>query len=72
MESKLIAKEKEVVIPAEVLAEGLDYLPGRNAYRDGNFIRAKACLRNNAILKNIEIEDSPDKYDITNKNGLRD
>jgi len=29
----LIAQEKSVVIPGEILAEGMDYLPGLNTYR---------------------------------------
>jgi exosome complex component RRP4 len=32
---KLIAKEKEVCVPGEVLATGIDYLPSDYTYRDG-------------------------------------
>ncbi|MBW2995686.1 exosome complex protein Rrp4 [Candidatus Woesearchaeota archaeon] len=38
--SKLITKDKEVVVPGEVLAEGMDYLPGIGTYRDGEKILA--------------------------------
>lgn len=40
MTNGLIAKEKEVMVPGEVLAEGLDYLPGYGTYRDGDKIHA--------------------------------
>ncbi|MBT4651070.1 RNA-binding protein [Candidatus Woesearchaeota archaeon] len=32
--SELIAKERSIVIPGEALAEGMDYLPGQNTYRE--------------------------------------
>lgn len=38
--SKLLVKNKEVVVPAEVLAEGMDNLPGIGTYRDGDKICA--------------------------------
>ncbi|MEE9525005.1 MAG: exosome complex RNA-binding protein Rrp4 [Candidatus Woesearchaeota archaeon] len=38
--SKLMTKDKEVVVPGEVLAEGMDYLPGIGTYRDGEKILA--------------------------------
>lgn len=34
-------KEKDIVLPGEVLAEGLDYLPGDNTYRENDQIYAK-------------------------------
>ncbi len=37
---KLIVKEKEVVVPGEDLAEGMDYLPGDGCYRDKEKVRA--------------------------------
>lgn len=36
-----IVKEKDIVIPGDVLAEGMDYLPGDNTYRRGDMIYAK-------------------------------
>lgn len=38
--SKLLVKEKEIVVPGEVLAEGMDNLPGAGTYREGNEIMA--------------------------------
>lgn len=37
---RLIAKEKAIVVPGEVLAEGMDYLPGSGTYREGENILA--------------------------------
>lgn len=39
--AQVLVKEKQVVVPGEVLAEGMDYLPGFGAYRDNNNVRAK-------------------------------
>ncbi len=36
--SKLLTKDKEVVVPGEHLAEGMDYLPGAGTYREGEKI----------------------------------
>src|SRR3989338_7834154 len=36
--SELLAKDKEIVVPGEELAEGLDFLPGMGTYRDGEKI----------------------------------
>ncbi|MBW3003416.1 exosome complex protein Rrp4 [Candidatus Woesearchaeota archaeon] len=36
----LIAKEKSVVVPGEVLADGMDYIPGVNTYRLGDKVLA--------------------------------
>lgn len=38
--SELIIKTKEIVVPGEELAKGMDYLPGEGTYRDGEVIRA--------------------------------
>ncbi len=38
--SELIIKTKEIVVPGEELAKGMDYLPGDGTYRDGEMIRA--------------------------------
>src|SRR3989338_8686230 len=40
--SAIVIKERDIVIPGEVLAEGLDYLPGDNTYREENKIHAKS------------------------------
>lgn len=39
--SEPIVKEKDIVIPGELLAEGLDYLPGENTYREDEKIYSK-------------------------------
>ena len=39
--SNILKKDREVVIPGEVLAEGMDYLPGDNTYREGEKIFSK-------------------------------
>jgi exosome complex component RRP4 len=36
--SKILAKEGEIVVPGEDLANGMDYLPGRGTYREGENI----------------------------------
>jgi exosome complex component RRP4 len=33
-ESKLLVKEKDIVVPGEVLAEGMDYLPDNGTFRE--------------------------------------
>jgi exosome complex component RRP4 len=40
MEENLKVKDKEVVCPGEILADGMDYLPGQGMYREGNHIIA--------------------------------
>ncbi len=39
--SKILVQEKDIVIPGEVLAEGMDYLPGDNTYREDDKIYSK-------------------------------
>ncbi len=39
-ESKLLAQEKSVVVPGEVLAEGMEYLPSHGTYRKNDRIYA--------------------------------
>ncbi len=36
--SKLLVKDKEIVIPGQELAEGLDYLPSQGTFREGSKI----------------------------------
>jgi exosome complex component RRP4 len=40
--SKLIVEEKTIVVPGEVLAEGMDYLPGDNTYRENEKIYSQS------------------------------
>jgi len=37
----LIVKDKEIVVPGEILAEGMDYLPSKGTYRLNSQVRAK-------------------------------
>ena len=41
MESELVVKEKDLVVPGDVLARGLDFLPSSGTYRIDNEIKAK-------------------------------
>ncbi len=41
MESEIFAKEKQLVTPGDLLAKGLDYLPGGGCYRVNNEIKSK-------------------------------
>lgn len=38
--SKLLVKEREIVVPGQVLAEGMDYLPDQGTFREGEKIIA--------------------------------
>lgn len=38
---KINVKDKDIAVPGEVLAEGLGFLPGFGAYRDGDVVRAQ-------------------------------
>jgi len=38
--SKLTIKDKEIAVPGEILAEGMDYLPGAGTYREEQNIKA--------------------------------
>ena len=38
--SKLLVEAKAVVIPGEILAEGMDHLPGKGAFREGEKVIA--------------------------------
>ncbi len=37
---QILVKEKQIVVPGETVAEGMDYLPGSGTYRDGENILA--------------------------------
>jgi exosome complex component RRP4 len=34
--SKLLFEKKQVVVPGDIIAEGMDYLPGKGAFREGD------------------------------------
>ena len=39
--SQLLVEERNIVVPGEALAEGMDYLPGENTYRTDQKIYSK-------------------------------
>ncbi|MFH1275632.1 MAG: exosome complex RNA-binding protein Rrp4 [Candidatus Woesearchaeota archaeon] len=39
--SEISVKDRDIVVPGEVLAEGMDYLPGDNTYRENERIYSK-------------------------------
>jgi len=39
--AELIKKEREVVVPGEEIVKSMEFLPGRNCFREGEFIVAK-------------------------------
>lgn len=39
--SELLIKEREIVIPGDTLADGMDFLPGENSYREGEKVYSK-------------------------------
>lgn len=39
--SELLKKERELVLPGEAIVSSLDYLPGKNCFREGNAISSK-------------------------------
>src|SRR3989344_632127 len=39
--SNISVHERDIVIPGDVLAEGMDYLPGENTYRENQRIYSK-------------------------------
>ncbi len=38
---KVLKKEKDVVLPGDVIVDSMDYLPGKNCYREGSTIVSK-------------------------------
>ena len=56
--SKLLVKERDIVVPGQVLASGMDYLPSGGAYRDGEDVVSSLMgmvLANGRILKVIPL-----------------
>jgi exosome complex component RRP4 len=62
MTSGLITKDKEIVVPGEVLATGLDYLPGYGAYRDGDKIHANMLGLTSVDGRTIKLIPLAGKY----------
>ena len=62
MTSKLLVKDKDIVIPGEELATGLDYLPGPGTYRDKDSIVASKLGLVNLEGKAIKLITLSGKY----------
>lgn len=56
--SELLIKDKEIAVPGEILAKGMDYLPAGSAFREGeNIVSAQLGLINitNRLVKVIPL-----------------
>lgn len=60
--SGLLVGDKEIVVPGEVLAEGMDNLPGIGTYRDGNEIVAGRLGLTNIDGRAIKLIPLSGKY----------
>lgn len=60
--SELIVKNKEVVVPGEILAKGMDYLPGQGTYREGDNIYASILGLANVDGRAIKLIPLSGKY----------
>ncbi len=65
---ELKVKEKDIVVPGEVLSEGMGYLPSTGTYREGNNIRAQRLGIVNVegkVIKLVPLSGRymPKKYD---------
>lgn len=52
---ELFVKDKDVVVPGDVLAKGMDYLPGYNVFRDGDDLVAKKLGLATVIGRSVKI-----------------
>jgi exosome complex component RRP4 len=62
MASSLLMKDKEVVVPGDELAKGLDYLPGFGTYRSGESILASRLGLLNVDARAIKIIPLTGRY----------
>ncbi|MCB9362591.1 KH domain-containing protein [Candidatus Woesearchaeota archaeon] len=62
MSSEIIAKEKDIVVPGEVLAVGMDFLPSNGTYRNGDKIMASTVGLVNIKGKVIKLIPLRGKY----------
>ena len=62
MESKILVKERSIVIPGEKIAEGMDYLPGDGSSRDGDNVYSNRLGLLNLDGKIIKIIPLKGKY----------
>ena len=60
--SKLLVEEKQIVVPGEILAEGMDFLPGKGAFREGENIIASRIGLVNANGRVVQIMPLAGKY----------
>jgi len=60
--SKLLVNDKEIVVPGEVLAEGMDNLPGIGTYRDGDKILGGRLGLTNIDGRTIKLIPLSGKY----------
>jgi exosome complex component RRP4 len=57
-----VIKDKELVVPGEELAQGMDYLPGKGTYREGDHIIASIIGMTNVDGRTIKIIPLAGKY----------
>jgi exosome complex component RRP4 len=57
-----VIKDKELVVPGEELAKGMDYLPGKGTYREGEHIVASTVGMANVEGRTIKIIPLAGKY----------
>lgn len=62
MADKLNVENKDIVVPGEVLAEGMGYLPGKGTYRDDQSIRASKLGLANVDGKVIKLVSLSGRY----------
>lgn len=60
--SEILAKEKEIAVPGETLAKGMDYLPGIGTYREGEDIIASKLGLVNIDGRAIKLVSLTGKY----------
>jgi exosome complex component RRP4 len=57
-----VIKDKQLVVPGEELAQGMDYLPGKGTYREGDHIVASTVGMTNVDGRTIKIIPLAGKY----------
>jgi len=68
-DSKLLVKDKDIVVPGQVLAEGFDFLPSYGTYRNNDKIMANRLglvYMEGKVIKTIQVAGTyhPKKYDV--------
>ncbi len=66
---KLLVKEKEIVVPGETLAEGMDYLPGSGTYREGEKILAEFAKAELDIIVNMNNKKNHETVEYIEQNN---